>query len=55
MAIDLNTPSEKTDQFFDLNKPATEDNEVNGGRSLRGHHLGVNHQETEEQQELHQG
>lgn len=55
MAIDLNTPGDEADQFFDLNKPAAEDHDVvDGGRSLAGHHLGLNLQETEEQQE-HQG
>jgi len=54
--LDLNTPGEEEDQFFDLNKPPAEHHdEVDGGRSVGGHHLGLNPKETEEQHELHQG
>ena len=54
--LDLNTLGEEEDQFFDMNKPPTEDHdEVDGGRSVGGHHLGLNPEETEEQHELHQG
>ncbi|XP_066334125.1 uncharacterized protein [Miscanthus floridulus] len=53
MAIDLNTtPGEEGDQLFDLNTPP---DEVDGGTSLGGHHLGLNLEETEKHKELHQG
>jgi hypothetical protein len=56
MAIrDLNTPGDEEDQLFDLNKPPDEyHDEVDGGRSVGGHHLGLNPEGTQEQQE-HQG
>jgi hypothetical protein len=54
--LDLSTPGKEEDQFFDLNKPTAEDHdEVDGGRSGGGHHLGLNPEGTQEQQELHQG
>jgi hypothetical protein len=54
--LDLNTPGEEEDQFFDLNKPPAEDHdEVDDGRSVGGHHLGLNPEGTPEQEELHQG
>jgi hypothetical protein len=48
--LDLNTPDEEEDQFLDLNKPPAKDHdEVDGGRSVGGHHLGLNPEGTQEQ------